>query len=146
MKVRTRGGFHIHVVAFLYSTCHPLTYGTSLLLPFLLQALEEARDIHMHLKPLKAHFEDMEEADYLELHKRFSPFFHTLCLVWTHSHHYQQPARLVVLLQEVANLLIELVYLYVLLISCVFFFHAFCEYIHYSFLDSICVHVGIVFV
>ena len=89
--------------------------------PAFLQALEEARDIHMHLKPLKAHFEDMEEADYLELHKKFSPFFHTLCLVWTHSHHYQQPARLVVLLQEVANLLIELVYLYVLLISCVFF-------------------------
>lgn len=67
----------------------------------------------MHLKTLKAHFEEMEETDYLELHKRFSPFFHTLCLVWTHSHHYQQPARLVVLLQEVANLLIELVYLFV---------------------------------
>ena len=89
------------------------SYHTSLLPPFLPQALEEARDIHMHLKPLKAHFEDMEETDYLELPKKFSPFFHTLCLVWTHSHHYQQPARLVVLLQEVANLLIELVYLFV---------------------------------
>lgn len=63
----------------------------------------------MHLKPLKVHFEDMEEADYLELSKLFPPFFHTLCLVWTYCHHYQQPARFVVLLQEVSNLLIELV-------------------------------------
>ena len=72
-------------------------------------ALEEARDINMHLKPLKVHFEDMEETEYVELPKIFPPFFHTLCLVWTHSHHYQQPARLVVLLQEVSNLIIDLV-------------------------------------
>lgn len=67
----------------------------------------------MYLKPLRVHFEDMEGMEYLELPKMFPPLFHTLCLVWTHCQHYQQPARLVVLLQEVSNLVIELVCIHV---------------------------------
>ena len=72
-------------------------------------ALNEARSIHMHLKSLRIHFEDMEETEYADIPKRFPPFFHTLCLIWTHCEHYQQPARLIVLLQEVSNLIIEMV-------------------------------------
>ena len=63
----------------------------------------------MHLNPLRKHFEAMEEMDYLELPKRFPAVFHLICLVWSHSTHYQQPARIIVLLQEIANLLILLV-------------------------------------
>ena len=63
----------------------------------------------MYLKPLRRQFEEMEEADYLELDRYFPPLFHTLCLVWAHSQHYRQPAQLIVLMQEIANLLIELV-------------------------------------
>lgn len=63
----------------------------------------------MYLKPLRHQFEEMEEADYLELDRYFPPLFHTLCLVWAHSQHYRQPAQLIVLMQEIANLLIELV-------------------------------------
>ena len=84
--------------------CLPPT--TSLLPP---TALAEARDISMHLNPLRKHFEAMEEMDYLELPKRFPAVFHLICLVWSHSTHYQQPARIIVLLQEIANLLILLV-------------------------------------
>jgi dynein heavy chain len=72
------------------------------------EALSEARDVHMHLKPLRVHFEIMEETEYVDLSKTFPPLFHTICLVWTHCQNYQQPARLVVLLQEVSNLLIQL--------------------------------------
>ena len=72
-------------------------------------ALAEARDISMHLNPLRKHFEAMEEMEYLELPKQFPVVLHLICLVWSHSTHYQQPARVIVLLQEVANLLILLV-------------------------------------
>ena len=63
----------------------------------------------MHLKSLRPQLEEMEEAEYGELEQKFPPLFHTICLVWRHSRHYQQPARLVVLLQEISNLLVELV-------------------------------------
>lgn len=71
-------------------------------------ALREARDISMHLKPLQRQFEELEAGDFLALPLRFPALFHTVCLVWAHSTHYWQPARLVVLLQEACNLLIEL--------------------------------------
>lgn len=63
----------------------------------------------MHLKPLRPQLEEMEECEYGEVEQRLPPLFHTICLVWRHSKHYQQPSRLVVLLQEISNLMIELV-------------------------------------
>ena len=63
----------------------------------------------MHLKPLRRQFEAMEECEYLELEKRLPAVYHLICLIWSHSKHYQQPSRLVVLIQEISNLMIELV-------------------------------------
>lgn len=63
----------------------------------------------MFLSPLRPHFEELEECEYTELDKRLSAIFHVVCLVWANSKHYQQPARLVVLLQELANLIIDIV-------------------------------------
>ena len=53
--------------------------------------------------------EEMEELEYGELELKFPPLFHIVSLIWRHSRHYQQPARLVVILQEISNLVIELV-------------------------------------
>ena len=58
---------------------------------------------------MRKHFEEIEESDFAELSDRLEPMFHCLCLVWSHCEHYQQPARLVVLLQEITNLMIDLV-------------------------------------
>ena len=63
----------------------------------------------MHLKPLRRQFEEMEECDFLELEQRLPAIYHLICLIWSHSKHYQQPSRLVVLMQEISNLMIELV-------------------------------------
>ena len=63
----------------------------------------------MYLKPLRRHFEEMEEVDYLELEKLFPPVLHVLCLVWAHCDYYRQPARVIVLLKEITNLMIEIV-------------------------------------
>lgn len=73
------------------------------------EALTEAQDIHMFLKPLRIHFEEMEECDYPELEHRIPPMFHCVCLIWANCLSYQHPARIVVLLQEIANLIITLV-------------------------------------
>lgn len=73
------------------------------------EAQDEARDISIHLKPLRRHIEEMEEGDFKELPQKMSPFFHCVCLVWANSKHYRQPSRLVVLLQEVSNLMVQLV-------------------------------------
>ena len=62
----------------------------------------------MYLKPLGRMFEELEEGDYLELLDKIAPVMHVLCLVWANCEHYRQPARLVVLLQEMCNLMIEL--------------------------------------
>lgn len=63
----------------------------------------------MHLKPLRRQFEGMEECDFPELEKRLPAVYHLICLIWSHSKHYQQPSRLVILMQEISNLMIELV-------------------------------------
>ena len=63
----------------------------------------------IHLKPLRRHFEEMEECEFQELEQKIIVIFHLLCLIWAHSTHYQKPARMVVILQEISNLLIHLV-------------------------------------
>ena len=73
------------------------------------EALSEATDINMHLKPLRNHFEDLEQADFDGLEKMIPPMMHVICLVWASSSHYNTPARIIVLLQELCNLMIELV-------------------------------------
>ena len=72
----------------------------------------------MHLKPLRTQFDNVEECEYLELPLRFPAVFHVVCLIWANSAHYRHPARLVVLLQEVSNLVIGLVRMYVCMYVC----------------------------
>lgn len=66
----------------------------------------------MHLKPLRRQVEVLEECEFIELEKRIPALYHVICLIWANSTHYQQPARLIVLMQEVTNFLIELVCTY----------------------------------
>lgn len=63
----------------------------------------------MHLKPLRRQIESLEECEFQELEKRIPALYHVICLIWANSIHYQQPARLVVLMQEISNFMIELV-------------------------------------
>lgn len=70
-------------------------------------ALEEAAGVYVYLKPMRKHFEDMEESDFVELGNLLPPLFHCLCLVWAHCKYYQQASRLVVLLQEITNLMLD---------------------------------------
>lgn len=72
-------------------------------------ALAEAEDITLHLKPLRRQLENLEEGDFLDAAQALAPLMNTVCLVWTNSKFYCQPPRIIILLQEIGNLLIELV-------------------------------------
>ena len=63
----------------------------------------------MHLKPLRRHLEDIEQADTAELPALLPPLMHAIGLLWGNSKHYCQPSKIVVLLQEIGNLLIDIV-------------------------------------
>ncbi|KAM9424094.1 dynein axonemal heavy chain 9 isoform 2-T2 [Pholidichthys leucotaenia] len=72
-----------------------------------LAALEEAKGICVYLKPLQRLFDDMENVEFPDVRCQIGPLMHTVCLVWTNSRYYNTPARLIVLLQEMCNLLIQ---------------------------------------
>ncbi|NWQ82098.1 DYH9 protein, partial [Columbina picui] len=76
-------------------------------------ALTEAQDIRLHLMPLKRCLENIERVEFSEVKPFLLPLLHVVCLIWVTSKHYNMPVRIVVLLQEICNLLIQqaLVYL-----------------------------------
>ena len=97
---------YIHFV----DTCFNIHKNSSVIkFLFLFLALNEAQDINLHLKPLRFHFEDLEQADFDTIEKMLPPMMHVICLIWANSKYYNTPTRIVVLLQEVCNLLIEMV-------------------------------------
>ncbi|CAF0714705.1 unnamed protein product [Brachionus calyciflorus] len=72
-----------------------------------LTALEESQDIDAHLKPLAGHFESLDTTEFDESVPLFEPMFHTICLLWANSKYYCRPARIIVLLQELNNVVIK---------------------------------------
>ena len=72
-------------------------------------ALAEASDINLHLMPLRFHLEDYEQAEFDESQKLFDPLMHVVCLIWANSEYYNTPSRIVVLLVEICNMIIEMV-------------------------------------
>lgn len=75
----------------------------------LFTALTEAQDINLHLKPLRNHFDDYEQVDFDRSEKLLAPMFHCLCLIWSHSQYYNTPGRVVVILQEMCNMMMQYV-------------------------------------
>jgi dynein heavy chain len=72
-------------------------------------ALDEARDITLYLKPLRRLLEDMEQYDFSELHKILPAILHIVGLLWANSRFYCSPPRIIVLLQELCNMIIDMV-------------------------------------
>eukprot|EP00093_Oithona_nana_P000832 00832.XXX_2269_2850_1 [CDS] Oithona nana genome sequencing. len=70
-------------------------------------ALNEAQDITLFLKPLAVHFEALENADFPDISPHWRPLMHCVCLVYSNSTYYNSPARIIVLMQETCNLLID---------------------------------------
>ncbi|KAE8580906.1 hypothetical protein XENTR_v10024588 [Xenopus tropicalis] len=71
------------------------------------EALSEALDIELHLRPLKFYIAHLEESNMPDIESFILPLFHTISLIWTHSKYYCFPQRIIVLLQEFCNLVID---------------------------------------
>ncbi|KAL7754360.1 hypothetical protein RI367_000341 [Sorochytrium milnesiophthora] len=72
------------------------------------QALEEANDVSLYLQPLKPYVEKLSEGGELhELQQVFTPMMHAIMLIWTHSQYYAVPNRLIILMREISNDVIE---------------------------------------
>uniref|UniRef100_A0A3Q2SZQ2 Dynein axonemal heavy chain 9 n=1 Tax=Fundulus heteroclitus TaxID=8078 RepID=A0A3Q2SZQ2_FUNHE len=71
------------------------------------KTLEEAKDVCIYLTPLQRLFEELENVEFPDVKGQIKAVMHTICLVWTNSKHYNTPGRLIVLLQETCNLLIQ---------------------------------------
>lgn len=69
-------------------------------------SLTEAKDICLHLAPLKKHISLVEETEFNECGPLLAPLMHTLCLIWSNSCYYNEN-KLIVLLKQVCNLLIQ---------------------------------------
>ncbi|KAJ7405899.1 dynein axonemal heavy chain 9 [Willisornis vidua] len=70
-------------------------------------ALTEAQDIHLHLMPLQRPLEIIEAVEFSKVKPLLVPLLHMVCLIWATSKHYNVPVRIIVLLQEICNLLIQ---------------------------------------
>lgn len=70
-------------------------------------SLNEAKDIDLYLKPVSQHFDGIETTDFGETSPLYAPMFHALCLMWGNCKAYRRPARIIVLLQEMNNLIMK---------------------------------------
>ncbi|XP_071447818.1 dynein beta chain, ciliary [Hetaerina americana] len=70
-------------------------------------ALTEAKDIVIYLKPLTRHFSVLEETDFADVEPYLHPLMHVVCLIWANSCYYCNSSRIIVLLREICNLIIE---------------------------------------
>jgi dynein heavy chain len=79
------------------------------------KARVEANDNNLFLKTLKQSFEQLTDSstDFTTLHEIFIPIMHTILLVWKHSRFYNTPPRLVVLIREICNAIIQKAQAYV---------------------------------
>ncbi|NXH56730.1 DYH9 protein, partial [Rhabdornis inornatus] len=75
-------------------------------------ALSEAQDIDLHLTSLQQPLEDIEAVEFSKVKPLLVPLLHVVCWIWVTSQHYSVPVRIVVLLQEICNLLIQQAVLY----------------------------------
>ncbi|XP_065180851.1 dynein beta chain, ciliary-like [Sycon ciliatum] len=67
------------------------------------KALEEAEEINLTLRPMNKLLGSMEEADFPETMATIPAVMHMLALIWANCAYYRKPARMVILLQEIAN-------------------------------------------
>eukprot|EP00501_MAST-03F_sp_TOSAG23-6_P000341 GSMAST32.ASY1.ANO1.348.1 assembled CDS len=67
----------------------------------------EANDNARFLSPLKKWFSIMETSNFSELSSYFRPVVHVLLLIWKNSRCYNTPPRMVVIVKQICNMIIE---------------------------------------
>ncbi|XP_061653101.1 dynein axonemal heavy chain 11 [Phyllopteryx taeniolatus] len=78
------------------------------------EAVVEAEDIDLYLRPLRRLISSLVERSFPQVDTLLPPLFHTLSLIWSRSQYYCTPQRMVVLLEEFCNLILEKAFAYLI--------------------------------
>ena len=70
-------------------------------------ALAEAKEISLYLTPLGKCFKTVEEIDFAEAKPVMATLVHSVGLVWANSRYYQSSSKLIIMLRQICNLLIQ---------------------------------------
>ena len=68
----------------------------------------EAQEITIFLKAMKDTLMELENAEFDICQQQISATFHVISLMWANCVYYQTPARIIVFLQELANMMIQM--------------------------------------
>jgi len=73
------------------------------------QNRKEANDNYLYLKTLEPYFKELcsDSDDFLKMPELFVPIMHTILLIWKNSGYYKTAPRLVVLIREICNAIIN---------------------------------------
>ena len=72
-----------------------------------ISAVREARDITLYLKPLVPHFDLIESTEFKDAEPLIRPLIHCVALLWGTCRYYCAPNKIVTLLKEITNMLIQ---------------------------------------
>ena len=70
-------------------------------------SLAEAKDISLYLMPLAKCFKTVEEIDFAEAKPLMATLIHSLGLAWAKCKSYQSSSKLIIMLRQICNLLIQ---------------------------------------
>ncbi|XP_019887304.2 dynein beta chain, ciliary [Ooceraea biroi] len=70
-------------------------------------SLAEAKEISLYLTPLAKCFKSVEEIDFAEAKPLMAVLIHSLGLVWAKCKSYQSSSKLIIMLRQICNLLIQ---------------------------------------
>ncbi|XP_024875279.1 dynein beta chain, ciliary [Temnothorax curvispinosus] len=70
-------------------------------------SLAEAKDISLYLTPLAKCFKSVEEIDFAEAKPLMATLVHSLGLAWANCKSYQSSSKLIIILRQICNLLIQ---------------------------------------
>ncbi|XP_043280370.1 dynein beta chain, ciliary isoform X2 [Venturia canescens] len=84
-----------------YYPCFRTLFGN------VVSSLAEAKEISLYLTPLRRCFKAIEEIDFSEAKPIMATLIHTVGLAWAKSRYYQSSSKLIIMLRQISNLLIQ---------------------------------------
>lgn len=70
-------------------------------------SMTEAKEISLYLSPLAKSFKAVEEVDFSEAKPLMATLIHSVGLAWSKSTYYQSSSKVIIMLRQICNLLIQ---------------------------------------
>lgn len=70
-------------------------------------SMAEAKEISLYLSPLAKCFKAVEEVDFSEAKSLMATLIHSVGLAWSKSTYYQSSSKVIIMLRQICNLLIQ---------------------------------------